>query len=62
MPFWYHRTSQEVIRLAVMLYIRFLLSFRNVEDLMHECGIEVSHMRGRFGWQRFGPMFAAGCS
>ena len=32
-----------VHRLAVMLYIRFPLSQRNVEDLLHERGIEVSH-------------------
>ena len=32
-PFSYFRTSPEVIRLAVMLYVRFPLSLRNVEDL-----------------------------
>ena len=42
-PFRYFRTSPEVIRLAVMLYIRFPRSLRNVEDLLHERGIEVSH-------------------
>ena len=30
-----------MIRLAVMLYVHFPLSFRNVEDLLHERGIEV---------------------
>jgi putative transposase len=58
-PFRYFRTSPEVIRLAVMLYVRFPLSLRNVEDLLHERGIEVSHETIRFWWQRFGPMFAA---
>jgi putative transposase len=48
-----------VIRLAVMLYVRFPLSLRNVEDLLHERGIEVSHKAVRWGWGRFGPMFAA---
>ncbi len=57
-PFRYFKTSPEVIRLAVMLYIRFPLSLRNVEDLLHERGIEVSHETVRFWWQRFGPMFA----
>ncbi len=38
-PFRYFRTSPEVIRLAVMMYIRFPLSLRNVEDLLHERGI-----------------------
>jgi hypothetical protein len=38
-----------------MLYVRFPLSLRNVEDLLHERGIEVSHETVRFWWQRFGP-------
>ncbi len=58
-PFRYFKTSPDVIRLAVMLYIRFPLSPWNVEDLLHERGIEVSHETVRFWWQRFGPMFAA---
>jgi putative transposase len=58
-PFRPFKTSPEVIRLAVMLYVRFPLSLRNVEDLLHERGIEVSHETVRFWWQRFGPMFAA---
>ncbi|WP_420328316.1 IS6 family transposase [Mameliella sp.] len=58
-PFKYFKTSPEIIRLAVMLYIRFPLSLRNVEDLLHERGIDVSHETVRFWWRRFGPMFAA---
>ncbi|SDL11385.1 putative transposase [Aliiruegeria lutimaris] len=42
-PFKYFKTSQEIIRLAVMMYVRFPLSLRNVEDLLHERGIDVSH-------------------
>jgi putative transposase len=42
-PFRYFKTSPEIIRLAVMLYVRFPLSLRNVEDLLHERGIDVSH-------------------
>ena len=42
-----------------MLYIRFPLSLRNVEDLLHERGIEISHETVRNWWNRFGPMFAA---
>ncbi len=53
-PFRYFKASPKVIRLAVMLYVRFPLSFRNVEDLLHERGIEVSHETVRFWWQRFG--------
>ena len=57
-PFRYFKTSPEVIRLAVMMYVRFPLSLRNVEDLLHERGIDVSHETVRFWWNRFGPMFA----
>ncbi|WP_437436876.1 DDE-type integrase/transposase/recombinase, partial [Ruegeria arenilitoris] len=56
--FMYFKTSPEIIRLAVMLYIRFPLSLRNVEDLLHERGIDVSHETVRYWWNRFGPMFA----
>ena len=58
-PFRYFKTSPEIIRLAVMLYVRFPLSLRNVEDLLHERGIDVSHEAVRYWWHRFGPMFAA---
>jgi putative transposase len=57
-PFRYLRTSPEIICLAVMMYVRFPLSLRNVEDLLHERGIKVSHETVRFWWRRFGPMFA----
>ena len=52
-PFKYFKTSPEIIRLAVMLYVRFPLSLRNVEDLLRERAIEVSHETVRFWWQRF---------
>ena len=58
-PFKYFKTSPEIIRLAVMLYVRFPLSLRNVEDLLHERGVDVSHDTVRFWWNRFGPMFAS---
>ena len=53
------QSSPEIIRLAVMLYVRFPLSLRNVEDLLHERGVEISHETVRFWWHRFGPMFAS---
>ena len=53
-PFRYLKTRPEIIRLAVTLCIRFPLSLRNVEDLLHERGIEVSHETVRFGWN--GPV------
>ena len=58
-PFKYFHSSPEIIRLAVMLYVRFPLSLRNVEDLLHERGVDVSHETVRFWWHRFGPMFAS---
>ena len=42
-----------------MLYVRFPLSLRNVEDLLHERGIDISHETVRYWWNRFGPVFAA---
>ena len=42
-----------------MMYVRFPLSLRNVEDLLHERGIDISHETVRYWWNRFGPMFAA---
>ena len=57
-PFRYLKTSPEIIRLAGMLYVRFPLSLRNVEDLLHERGIDISHETVRFWWYRFGPLFA----
>jgi putative transposase len=47
-PFRHFKTSPEIIRLAVMLYIRFPLSLRNVKDLLHERGIEISHKTVRY--------------
>ena len=57
--FRYFRTSPEIIRLAVMMSVRFPLSLRNVEDLLHERGIDISYESVRFWWNRFGPLFAA---
>jgi putative transposase len=58
-PFRYFKTSPEIIRLAVMMYVRFPLSLRQVEDLLHERGIDICHETVRAWWIRFGPMFAA---
>ncbi len=58
-PFRYFNSSPEVIRLAVMMYIRYPLSLGQVEDLLFERGIDICHETVRFWWNRFGPMFAA---
>jgi putative transposase len=57
-PFRYFKTSPEIIRLAVMMYVRFPLSLRNVEDLLHERGVDICHETVRYWWNKFGPMFA----
>src|ERR1700712_3984243 len=58
-PFRCFNSSPEVIRLVVMMYVKYPLSLRNVEDLLAERGIDVSYETVRFWWNRFGPMFAA---
>ena len=55
----YFKTSRGIIRLAVMLYVQFPLLLRNIEELRHERGIDVSHEAVRYWWHRFGPMFAS---
>src|SRR5665648_205117 len=57
-PFRYFNSSPEVIRLTVMMYLRYPLSLRQVEDLLFERGIDICHETIRFWWNRFGPMFA----
>ena len=58
-PFRYFKTSPEIIRLAVMMYVRFPLSLRQVEDLLHDRGIDITYETVRAWWNRFGPIFAA---
>ena len=58
-PFRYFNSSPEVIRSAVMLYVRYPLSLRQVEDLLFERGIDICHETVRYWWNRFGPLFAA---
>src|SRR3954447_2416840 len=57
-PFRYFNSSPEVIRLAVLLYVKYPLSLRNVEDLLAERGVDISHETVRYWWNRFGPLFA----
>ena len=58
-PFRYFNSLPEIIRLAVMMYVRFPLSPRQVEDLRSERGIDICHETARYWWNRFGPLFAA---
>jgi len=57
-PFKYFKTSHEIIRLAIMYYVRYPLSFRHVEDISHERGIDISHETVRLWVERFGLQFA----
>jgi transposase-like protein len=54
-PFRYFNSSPEVIRLVVLMYVRFPLSLRNVEDLLAERGVDICHETVRHWWNRFGP-------
>ena len=58
-PFRYFNSSPAVIRSAVMLYVRYPLSLRQVEDLLFERGIDICHETVRYSWNRFGALFAA---
>ena len=53
-----HRFPPDVIRQAVWLYLRFTLSFRDVEDLLAERGIDISYETIRRWVRKFGPIFA----
>ena len=48
-PFRYFDGSAEVVRLVVMMYVRYPVSLRNVEDLLAERGIDISHETSGFG-------------
>jgi len=48
-PFRYFNSSLEVIRLVVLMYVRFPLSLRNVEDLLFERGIDICNA-ARLRW------------
>ena len=57
-PFRYFKTSPDIIQLAVMMYVRFPLSLRNVEDFLHERGVDICHESVRLWVDRFGTHFA----
>src|ERR1039458_8855999 len=54
-----HRFPPEIIQQAIWLYLRFTLSFRDVEDLLAERGIAVSYETVRRWVNHFGPIIAA---
>ncbi len=54
-----HRFPPEIIRHSIWLYARFTLSFRDVEEMLAEIGLDVSYETLRRGFLRFGPAIAA---
>jgi transposase-like protein len=54
-----YRFPAEIIQQAIWLYLRFTLSFRDVEDLLAERGIAVTYETVRRWVNHFGPMIAA---
>ena len=58
-PFKYFKTSPEIIHSAVMYYVRYPLSYRQVEDILHERGIDICHETVRYWVARFGLLFAS---
>ena len=58
-PFRYFNSAPEVIRLAVMMYVRSPLSLRQIEDRLCERGIDLCHETVRYWWHRVGPLCAA---
>ena len=57
-PFKYFKTSPDIIRLAVMYYARYPLSYRQVEDILQERGIDICYETVRNWVERFGLLFA----
>jgi putative transposase len=58
-PFRSFNSSPKIIRLTVMICVRYPLSLRRVEDLLLERGIDICHETVSIWWNRFGPTFAA---
>jgi transposase-like protein len=54
-----HRFPPDIIRQAIWLYARFTLSFRDVEEMLAERGLDVSYETVRRWFLKFGPVIAA---
>ena len=61
---WRDPVSPKVIHPAVVMHVRFLLSLRNVEDLLQERGIDICDETARHCWNGIGSMekFKQNCS
>lgn len=51
--FKYYKTSPEIIKLAVIYYVRYPLSLRQKEDIFHARGIDICHDTIRYWWDKF---------
>ena len=58
-PFKFLKTNPEIIRLAVIFDVRSPLSLRDVDNLLHERSVDVSHETTRYSRHRLGPMSAS---
>src|SRR6266566_2964561 len=58
LSYYRHRFPPAVIQHAIWLYLRFTLSYRDVEDLLAERGLEVSYETVRRWVLKFGPGIA----
>ena len=57
-PLNYFKTSSDIIRLAVMYYVRHPSGYRQVEDILHERGIDICHETIRYWVECFDLLFA----
>ena len=57
-PYRRHRFHPDIIRQAVWLYFRFTMSYRDVEDLLADRGVDVSYEMVRLWVLKFGPVYA----
>lgn len=55
-PLRFFNSPTEMIRLMVIMYMRYPLSLRNVADVLFERGFDLCHRTVRFWRNRFGPM------
>lgn len=53
-----YKTSPEIIKLAIMYYVRYPLSLRQVEDILHERGIDICHETVRYWWHKLGSVLS----
>lgn len=59
LSFKYFKHNPAIIQLAVLLYVRYPLSLRQVEDMLFDRGIDICHETIRLWWNKFGPLMAA---